>query len=37
MVPGGPYGPPGARTVISTSPPAGTSLPVGSTVDVYAA
>ncbi len=37
LVPGGPYGPPGATTVISTSPPAGTSLPVGSTVDVYAA
>jgi eukaryotic-like serine/threonine-protein kinase len=37
LVPSGPYGPPGATTVISTSPPAGTSLPVGSTVDVYAA
>jgi len=35
LVPGGPYGPPGAKTVISTSPDAGTSVPVGSTVDVY--
>jgi len=35
LVPGGPYGPPGAKTVISTSPDAGTSVPVGSTVDIY--
>jgi len=35
LVPGGPYGPPGGKTVVSTSPSAGTSVPVGSTVDVY--
>ena len=35
LVPGGPYGPPGATTVVSTSPSAGSSVPVGSTVDVY--
>ncbi len=35
LVPGGPYGPPGAKTVVSTSPDGGTSVPVGSTVDVY--
>jgi serine/threonine-protein kinase len=35
LVPGGPYGPSGATTVVSTSPAAGTSLPVGSTVNVY--
>jgi len=35
LVAGGPYGPPGARTVLSTSPAGGTSVPVGSTVDVY--
>jgi len=35
LVPGGPYGPPGGTTVVSTSPGAGTSVPVGSTVDVY--
>jgi len=32
---GGPYGPPGSTTVISTSPAAGASVPVGSTVEVY--
>lgn len=32
---GGPYGPPGSTTVVSTSPVAGTSVPVGSTVQVY--
>jgi beta-lactam-binding protein with PASTA domain/tRNA A-37 threonylcarbamoyl transferase component Bud32 len=32
---GGPYGPPGSRIVVSTSPDAGTSVPVGSTVQVY--
>jgi serine/threonine-protein kinase len=36
LAPGGPYGPPGATTVVSTSPSAGSSVPVGSTVDVYA-
>jgi serine/threonine-protein kinase len=35
LVAGGPYGPPGATTVISTSPSAGTSVPVGTTVNVY--
>ena len=35
LVAGGPYGPPGAHTVVSTSPAAGTSVPVGSTVLVY--
>ena len=35
LVPGGPYGPSGATTVVSTSPSGGTSVPVGSTVDVY--
>ena len=32
---GGPYGPPGSTTVVSTSPAAGASVPVGSTVQVY--
>ena len=32
---GGPYGPPGSHVVVSTSPDAGTSVPVGSTVEVY--
>ncbi|HEY4928934.1 MAG TPA: protein kinase [Acidimicrobiales bacterium] len=32
---GGPYGPPGSHIVVSTSPDAGTSVPVGSTVQVY--
>ena len=32
---GGPYGPPDSNTVVSTSPAAGTSVPVGSTVQVY--
>lgn len=32
---GGPYGPPGSTTVVSTSPAAGASLPPGSTVNVY--
>ena len=35
LVPGGPYGPPGGTTVVSTSPSAGSSVPVGSTVNVY--
>jgi serine/threonine-protein kinase len=35
LVPGGPYGPPDGRTVVSTSPAGGTSVPVGSTVNVY--
>lgn len=35
LVPGGPYGPPGATTVVSSSPAAGRSVPVGSTVNVY--
>ncbi len=35
LVAGGPYGPSGATTVVSTSPPAGSSVPVGTTVDVY--
>jgi serine/threonine-protein kinase len=35
LVPGGPYGPPGSTTVVSTSPAAGSSVPVGSAVDVY--
>ena len=35
LVAGGPYGPPGSRTVISTSPAAGSSVPLGSTVQVY--
>jgi len=35
LVPGGPYGPSNASTVVSTSPEAGTSVSVGSTVDVY--
>jgi len=34
---GGPYGPPGSVTVVSTSPAAGAQVPVGSTVLVYAA
>ena len=33
--PGGPYGPPGSTTVVSTSPAAGTSVAVGSTGEVY--
>jgi serine/threonine-protein kinase len=32
---GGPYGPTGSTTVISTSPAAGTSVKVGSTINVY--
>ena len=32
---GGPYGPPGSTTVVSTSPAAGAQVPVGSTVLVY--
>jgi len=32
---GGPYGPPNSKSVISTSPAGGTSVPVGSTVLVY--
>jgi len=32
---GGPYGPPDSTTVVSTSPSAGSSVPVGSTVQVY--
>jgi serine/threonine protein kinase/beta-lactam-binding protein with PASTA domain len=32
---GGPYGPPDSKTVVSTSPAAGSSVPVGSTVQVY--
>ena len=32
---GGPYGPPGSTTVVSTSPAAGASVPLGSTVEVY--
>jgi serine/threonine-protein kinase len=35
LVAGGPYGPPGATTVVSTSPPAGSSVAVGSAVEVY--
>jgi beta-lactam-binding protein with PASTA domain len=35
LVVGGPYGPPDATTVISTSPAAGATVPVGSTVLVY--
>jgi serine/threonine-protein kinase len=35
LVPGGPYGPPGGTAVVSTSPSGGTSVPVGSTVNVY--
>ena len=35
LVPGGPYGPPGATTVVSTSPAGGSSVAVGSTVDIY--
>jgi eukaryotic-like serine/threonine-protein kinase len=31
----GPYGPPRADIVVSTDPSAGTSVPVGSTVDLY--
>jgi eukaryotic-like serine/threonine-protein kinase len=34
---GGPYGPPGSTTVVSTVPAAGTQVPVGSTVGVYTA
>ncbi|MHB1517346.1 MAG: protein kinase domain-containing protein [Acidimicrobiales bacterium] len=34
---GGPYGPPGASRVLSTEPPAGASVPPGTTVDIYAA
>lgn len=36
LVLGGPYGPSGATTVISTSPAAGASVPPGTTVLVYA-
>ena len=32
---GGPYGPPGSTTVISTVPAAGTVVAVGSTIEVY--
>jgi eukaryotic-like serine/threonine-protein kinase len=32
---GGPYGPPGSTTVVSTSPAGGASAVVGSTVEVY--
>ena len=32
----GPYGPPNAKHVLSTDPPAGTSVPPGTTVDIYA-
>jgi beta-lactam-binding protein with PASTA domain len=32
---GGPYGPPGSSTVLSTSPAAGASLLPGATVNVY--
>jgi eukaryotic-like serine/threonine-protein kinase len=35
LVPGGPYGPNGGNVVVSTSPSSGTSVPVGSTVNVY--
>ncbi len=35
LVAGGPYGPPGSTTVVSTVPAAGSPVPVGSTVDVY--
>jgi len=35
LVVGGPYGPSGATTVVSTDPAAGTSVPVGSVVNVY--
>jgi serine/threonine-protein kinase len=31
----GPYGPPGTTVVVSTDPSAGTSVPIGSTVDLY--
>jgi serine/threonine protein kinase/beta-lactam-binding protein with PASTA domain len=31
----GPYGPPGAKKVLSTDPPAGSSVPPGTTVNVY--
>ncbi len=31
----GPYGPPRAKVVVSTDPSAGTSVPIGSTVDLY--
>ena len=34
---GGPYGPPGSTTVVSTVPAAGTQVAVGSTVGVYTA
>ena len=37
LVVGGPYGPPGSTTVVSSAPAAGSSVPVGSTVDVYTA
>ena len=32
---GGPYGPSDSTTVVSTKPAAGSSVPVGSTVQVY--
>ena len=35
LVAGGPYGPPGATSVVSTSPSAGASVPVGTTVELY--
>jgi beta-lactam-binding protein with PASTA domain len=35
LVVSGPYGPPEAKSVVSTSPAAGTTVPVGSTVLVY--
>jgi serine/threonine-protein kinase len=31
----GPYGPPGAKRVLSTDPAAGSSVPPGTTVDIY--
>jgi len=34
---GGPYGPAGSKTVVSTVPAAGAQVPVGSTVGVYTA
>ena len=36
LVPGGPYGPPGAGIVVSTSPPGGRKIKRGNTVDIYA-
>ena len=37
LVVGGPYGPTGSTTVVSSAPAAGSAVPVGSTVDVYTA